>query len=269
MRGEYARRQQAEFALITETTSFSSRGYCFVCGKKSTFQTDFLYSDPHHIVDGKPIPNWRERLLCTACKLNNRVRGSIQFLEQKLKARPNDSIYVTEQLTPLYTQLNNNYSRLIGSEYLGEQIPFGVTDETSGVRNESITKLTFETDFFDYILSFDVFEHVPEYSMALAECYRCLKKDGNLLFTVPFNKFSQSNLVRARIDKKGDIEHILEPEYHGDPTNNEGCLCFYHFGWEMLDQLRDIGFKQVQAHFFWSEELGYLGGEQILFSAGK
>ncbi len=105
--------------------------------------------------------------------------------------------------------------------------------------------------------------------MALAECFRCLKKNGTLLFSVPFNRFSQSNLVRAKIDEHGSVEHILEPEYHGDPTNTEGCLCFYHFGWEILDQLRQVGFTQVRAHFFWSEKLGYLGEEQILFSARK
>lgn len=269
MRSEYASRQQAELALITDNTSFDSNGFCFVCGRKSVFQTDFLYSDPNHIVAGKPIPNWRERLVCSACKLNNRVRGSIQFLEQKLKAKLTDNIYVTEQLTPLYAHLKNNYPRLQGSEYLGEKIPFGSTDEASGIRNESITKLTFETNTFNYILSFDVFEHVPEYPVALKECFRCLKKGGALLFSVPFNKFSEGNLVRAKVDKYGSIAHILEPEYHGDPTNSAGCLCFYHFGWELLEQLRETGFRQVHAHFFWSEKLGYLGGEQILFSASK
>lgn len=269
MRSEYARRQQAELTLIADNTPFDTSGFCFVCGKRSTFQTDFLYSDPNNVVDGKPIPNWRERILCNGCKLNNRVRGSIQFLEQKLKVRLNDSIYITEQLTSLYTRLKSKYPQLIGSEYLGEKIPFGLIDDATGVRNESITKLSFETSSFDYILSFDVFEHVPEYSIALEECFRCLKKGGSLLFSVPFIRSSQRNLVRAKIDKHGDIEHVLEPEYHGDPINTEGCLCFYHFGWEILDQLRETGFTQVQAHFFWSEKLGYLGDEQILFSAQK
>ena len=165
--------------------------------------------------------------------------------------------------------MENKYSQLHGSEYLGDRVPFGEIDLATGIRSESITKLTFKSDFFDFILSFDVFEHVPEYLSALKECLRCLKQGGTLLFTVPFDKFAENNLVRARIDENGDIEHILEPEYHGDPVNSEGCLCFYYFGWEMLEQMRQIGFTTVQAHLFWSEKLGYLGGEQILFSARK
>src|SRR5690554_1000038 len=114
MRSKYAQRQQAELALITDLTSFNSHGYCYVCSRKTNFHTDFLYADPNNIVDNKPIPNWRERVVCKGCHLNNRVRGSIQFLEQKLKAKKSDSIYITEQLTPLYTQLKRKYSDLIG-----------------------------------------------------------------------------------------------------------------------------------------------------------
>ena len=250
-------------------TSFVSKGFCFVCGKNTNFHTDFLYSDPNHVVDGHQIPNWRERVLCERCKLNNRIRASIQFLEQRLRAKRSDSIYITEQYTPLYAHLKTKYASLVGSEYLGEKIPFGQIDEASGVRNESISKLTFPSSSFDYILSFDVFEHVPEYSIALEECFRCLNEGGTLLFSVPFITNSEANLVRARVDDQGGIQHIFEPEYHGDPTSADGCLCFYHFGWEMLDQLQDVGFNQVQAHFFWSKKLGYLGGDQILFSASK
>ena len=269
MLGEYKQRRSAEIALLTNDVSLVTEGYCFVCSKKVIFHTDFLYSDPNNFVGNKRIPNWRERVVCSGCKLNNRIRGSIQFLEEKLKARLNDKIYITEQSTPLYSYLQNKYTRLYGSEYLGDKVPLGKIDLTTGIRNESITKLSFKSEFFDFILSFDVFEHIPEYTLAFAECLRCLKQRGTLLFTVPFSKFDKNNLVRAKIDENGEIEHILEPEYHGDPINKEGCLCFYHFGWEMLEQVRQLGFTTVKAHLFWSKKLGYLGDEQILFSAQK
>jgi SAM-dependent methyltransferase len=269
--GKYKHRKRckAESALLTTDAAINTKGYCFICGKESTFHTDFLYSDPNDFIGDKRVPNWRERVVCSGCKLNNRIRGSIHFLEKKLKARLHDKIYITEQTTPLYSYLQNRYSQLQGSEYLGARVPLGDIDSTTGIRNESITKLTSESDFFDFILSFDVFEHVPEYRLALAECLRCLKHGGTLLFTVPFNRFSEKNLVRAKVDENGDVVHILEPEFHGDPLNSEGCLCFYHFGWEMLEQMRLMGFSRVKAHLFWSEKFGYLGGEQILFSAQK
>ena len=51
----------------------------------------------------------------------------------------------------------------------------------------------------------------------------------------------------------GTISHLLPPEYHADP------LCFYHFGWDLLDALRSLGFRDTLALIYWTGELGYLG----------
>ncbi|MEW6416597.1 MAG: hypothetical protein AB1480_00535 [Nitrospirota bacterium] len=40
-----------------------------------------------------------------------------------------------------------------------------------------------------------------------------------------------------------EIEYLLPPEYHGDPLSSEGCLAFYHFGWEMFSQLKETGLQ--------------------------
>ncbi len=113
-------------------------------------------------------------------------------------------------------------------------------------------------------------EHIPDYSSALKEAFRVLKPTGKFLFTVPFNKQSEKKIIRAKINEDGSVHHILTPEYHGDPVNSEkGCLCFYHFGWELLDELRNVGFKDAYALTTYSKEYGYLGGEQIFFVAEK
>jgi hypothetical protein len=67
----------------------------------------------------------------------------------------------------------------------------------------------------------------------------------------------------------GTIEHLVAPEYHYDPIHAEGCLAFHHFGWELLDRLREVGFTGVAAHFYWSLRFGYLGPDQVLFAARK
>jgi hypothetical protein len=38
---------------------------------------------------------------------------------------------------------------------MGERVPYGSLDER-GIRNESITRLSFDNDSLDFILSFDV-----------------------------------------------------------------------------------------------------------------
>jgi len=266
---EFARRRDREFNLLDSHNTIHTKGYCFVCKKLVNFQTDFLYSDPQHVIGGQRIPNWRERLICSVCQMNSRVRGAIHFFEGILEAVPDDEIYVTEYLTPLYLYLQSKYKKLVASEYLGDAVPFGETDPSKGARNESLARLTFADDSFNFILSFDVLEHIPDYLSAFRECLRCLKPGGTLLFSAPFDRYSASNLVRAVVDERGEIEHIMPPEYHGDPVNVAGCLCFYHFGWELIGQIHEAGFVNASAHFFWSDPLGYLGDGQILLTAKK
>ena len=44
----------------------------------------------------------------------------------------------------------------------------------------------------------------------------------------------------------GRIEHLQPPEYHGDPLGG-GVLCFHHFGWDLLEALREAGFTDAEA----------------------
>lgn len=48
-----------------------------------------------------------------------------------------------------------------------------------------INKMPFENNFFDKVVMSEVAEHLPNDLRGLKEVYRCLKKDGVLLLTVP------------------------------------------------------------------------------------
>jgi len=138
------------------------------------------------------------------------------------------------------------------------------------VRHEDVTRLTFADNGLDHLLSFDVLEHVPDYQTALTEFFRVLAPAGRLMLSAPFNLGLAQTLIRARITPNGQIEHLEEAEYHGDPVDAEaGVLCFYHFGWELLEQLRELGFEQVQLLFFWDPTQAYLGWGQSLIVARK
>lgn len=239
-------------------------GHCAACEKHVVFYSDLQYGYAN--TDGSTIVNWRERIECPMCHLNNRMRAAVHFFKS-LDPNRNSNIYLTEQTTPMYNWFIQHYPKTIGSEYLGLNLPFGSTDHR-GIRNESLTKLTLNNEQFDYILSFDVFEHIPDYLDAFIECLRCLKTGGHLIFTVPFVAHSEQNIVRAYL-REGGVEHLLPPEYHGDPLNSDGCLCFYHFAWNLLEELRQIGFNDVTAHFYYSSQFGYLGVNQLIFSAKK
>ena len=266
MSTEYDRRKRFERSLIEEGNGYSVDGYCYVCKHESSFLYDYLATYP---IDGVLTPNWRERLICPACGLNNRMRASIHLFEMLLHPDKEKSrLYITEQVTPLYNWFLKNYTHVTGSEFFGEAVPWGTNRD--GIRNESLTRLSFPDDSFHHILSFDVFEHIPDVETAFRECLRTLRAGGTLFFTAPFNKYVEKNLVRAVVNERNEIEHLLSPEIHGNPVNPaDGCLAFYRFGWEMLDQLRSIGFREVRAYFYWSKEFVYLGDEQYLFIAEK
>jgi SAM-dependent methyltransferase len=225
------------------------------------FLADFAYG-----TDG--LVNWREWLICPECRLNNRLRAAVHLLDSELGLRDDEAAYITEQVTPLYRHLATRLPKLVGSEYLGASVPQGGAN-ANGVRNEDLTCLSFPDESFDAVLSFDCLEHMPDFTGAMREMSRVLRPGGRMMWTVPFRRDLQANLIRASLGADGSVIHHLPAEYHGDPINQEGCLCFTHFGWEMFDQARASGFRDAYALAYWSDVFGYLGVEQLVFIATK
>jgi SAM-dependent methyltransferase len=258
-------RKERERELAQPIPNFRTPGFCFVCQRWTEFVTSWGHSSE---VAGHRQVNWREHLICPYCRLNNRMRAVLHLLAECITLNRGSRIYAIEQTSPLFGYLIESFPFAVGSEYLGATVPFGQKN-SEGLRNEDLTRLTFPDESFDAILNFEVLEHIPNYRAAVAECLRTLKRQGKMLFSVPFNARARQNVIRARLRADGTIEHLLPPEYHRDPRNSEGSLCFQHFGWEMFEQLKAAGFTTVSALCYYSRAFGYLGGEQIQFLAEK
>ena len=82
-----------------------------------------------------------------------------------------------------------------------------------------------------------------DYRAAVREFYRVLDAGGQLVISVPFSD-KYETLVRATVDDEGNIKHLVEPCYNGDPLSSEGVLSFYDFGMELLDEMREAGFQE-------------------------
>jgi SAM-dependent methyltransferase len=242
-------------------TAFTVPGFSYPARRMVDFVADFAHGN-----DG--LVNWREWLICPVTNLNNRLRAALHLLDSELGLRDDESTYITEQVTPFYEHLDKRQRHIVGSEYLGATLARG--DFTaSGIRNEDLTCLSFADESFDVVLSFDCLEHMPDFTGALRQMARVLRPGGRMMWTVPFRRDLERNLIRASIGPDGTLIHHHPPEYHGDPINRDGCLCFTHFGWEMFDQVRSAGFRDTYALAYWSDVFGYLGVEQLVFIATK
>jgi SAM-dependent methyltransferase len=261
---EIRRRRAMERALVVSDV-FTVPGHCWRCSRHVAFEVNHQYA---FVVDGLPTPNWREQLRCPECGLYSRTRATLHYLETCVLKTGDESIYIAEENSALFRYVSTRYQNVTGSEYFGEGGVPGQRD-SSGFRHETLTSLTFPPDAFDCVLTQDVLEHIPRFEVALHEIARVLRSGGSFLFTVPFRLDDQEHLVRAVINEAGRVRHLHEPEYHGDPRREDGCLAFYQFGWELLDDLRRIGFAEASAFPVWSSEFVYLGEYQYLFLARK
>jgi len=230
--------------------------YCGLCAQRVTMVLPW--------VGTATAPDLREGLCCPLCGLNARSRAVLGLVVAALPD-PDARIYLTEQASPVFVWLRRHYPQALGSEFMmtpsrkrdveawlhGQGVP-------EAIALEDVTALTHATASLDAIGSFDVLEHVPEYWRALSEFARVLKPGGDLWLTLPFIEDSATTLVRARIDEHGGIEHLLPPEIHGDPLS-DGVLCYYHFGWDLLDAVRSAGFVDAAWGRTWIPVQAFFG----------
>lgn len=261
--GEEWRGQQAfQQQLLANGRERQVGGYCALC----QCETRFTLEGPE---DAEP--NWRETVHCERCGLINRWRAGAHLYAMLRPLAPAGNTYITEQTGALFDWMLQRYPGLIGSEYLGPDLVPGSTHDWHGlpVRHEDITALSMADASLSALLSFDVLEHVPDYHAALREFARCLAPGGLLLLSAPFGFQSEKTLVRAKFGADGVIEHLLPPIYHGDPLSADGVLCWQEFGWDLVEHLVEIGFRQSEVVTCWAPQFGYLGGLQPFIVAWR
>ena len=236
--------EHIEIALLRQSlTSKGVQGFCNLCIAQRWFRCEG-YSENSAI-------SLRESLLCEACGCNARQRASASILFDSMDAA-RSSVYLTEQASPFYVQLKRRCKRLRGSEFTADwrqRLRLSIWLSRQGapewLRREDVTRLSFSDRSQDGLVSLDVLEHVPDYERALAEFVRVLRPGGSLVLTVPFYSDHAENVLLARVENNA-ISYLRPAEFHGDPLSG-GVLCFHHFGWALLTQMRVAGFAKAQA----------------------
>lgn len=247
---------QAEAGAVASTGREGwAEGTCGVCGARGRF---------------RGAASMREGLSCAHCRCNARQRAAAALLLASLPTRAMGArVYATEQVTPLHLALRRRVGRLVGSEFVHSWLQRMRLSQWlwrqgawEWVRREDVTALRFADASLDGVISLDVLEHVPDYRAALREFARVLKPEGVLVLTVPFHHTRAESTQIAEFDSDGRLHHTGEPEYHGDPLSG-GVLCFHHFGWSLLDAMREAGFSDAQACRPQSMEAGLPEGQWV------
>jgi SAM-dependent methyltransferase len=241
----------------------SVEGFCVPCDKLQRFKVD---AGPRY---GENV-NLREGLICER-GLSNRNRLLAAAVLDAVDDPRSVRAAVLERFGPLYVALKERLPLLEGSEYLGPNVQPGerITLHGVNVRHESLERMSYPSRSLDLVVHADVLEHVPATAEALAECHRVLGPGGTMLFTCPFFA-SRDDIHRLAIrHPDGSIEHLSEPEYHGDPMRPEGVLTFFHFGWALLDLLRSAGFRQAAIGLWYDVFCGFVSNNHPGFDYGN
>lgn len=242
-------------------------GFCGLCGSESAFAF-------RPAADGC-MPNWREELACPGCGLISRVRLGIGLLLDLVGGEAAPRVYVTEQASRAYIWIKRRFPTAAGSEFCVDRAKIRrmnayLSDLSDGefrsVSHEDVRALSMAPRSLDAVVCFEVLEHVYEYRAAIAEFARVLAPGGFLIASVPFIATERSSVLRATVDRDGAVRHLFEPEYHGDPITGQGVLCFHHFGWDLLDAVRGLGFEDAGMVDCWAPNLGFMGFSGLLIA---
>jgi len=245
--------------------SWSVPGWSILASQTVNFGVDQLSGG--YQLEGVWYPNLRERLVCPITGLNNRQRLVCSLVAQR--TQENSRLWFMEQVTPVYAWAAsfNKSCEIIGSEYCGPQHASGAIID--GIRHEDCENLSFADGSINLIVSNEVFEHVANPEKALRECARVLARGGEMIATIPFSTQSANTVVRARLDANGELNHEMEPVYHGNPMSDKGSLVFTDFGWDVLDMLKTCGFSDAVFDVYHNPKFGHYGDGLIVLWANK
>lgn len=202
--------------------------YCPLCDKRRPFVK---------------LDNNEISVRCLSCHATSITLSVIAVLRHLSPDLQNKTVYELSSRGRLHQFLGSQCKALTGSEYFADTTP---GNYKNGVQCQDVQSLTHGSESFDICTSTEVFEHVPDDAKGFREIYRVLKPNGVFVFTVPLC-INEKTVERARLLANGDIEHMLEPEYHIDPIrSHNSILAFRNYGYDIMDRLLSAGFKRAE-----------------------
>lgn len=196
-------------------------GYCFCCDR----DTKFVATNDWY----------RDHYLCASCGSIPRERALMYCVE---KFFPGWRDCVVHESSPgqrgASIKLRDQVSKYIPSQYYPGADPGSMH---KGARCEDLERLTFDDNSIDLHVTQDVMEHIFRPDRAFREIARTLRPGGMHIFTVPLVNKDKPTEVCAELDGEGNIVHLREPDYHGNPVSKEGSLVTRRWGYDICDYI--------------------------------
>ena len=198
-------------------------GYCPICVAATKFIARHLW--------------FRDHYLCEKCGSIPRQRALTLVVEEISPNWRDLSIHESSPSGPASARFARECPGYVAS-YCYPGVAPGTQHD--GFRCEDLERLTFSDAHFDLVITQEVFEHVFDYRRAFREVMRTVRPGGAHVFTTPKYKHLRKSQDRA-IRSNGEIVHLAEPEYHGNPIDSTGSLVTVHYG----DDITEIIWKET------------------------
>lgn len=221
-------------------------GICPLCGTEGRFQLE----QPDSPRESMPCPSCgginRWRMLARGLLLYLRGRGfSARTIPELAAELPRRGlvVYDTYSMYALARELKSAGASFLTSEFYPDIAPG--TELSPNHFCQDLSRLTFASESLDVVLTTDVFEHVRLHREAFRECFRVLRPEGALIFTVPHDMQQPRNQVYVEIVDPNDPtkdRDLLPRTFHGDPLGTGGALVYRIYGRELLSELEQAGF---------------------------
>jgi SAM-dependent methyltransferase len=208
--------------MSAEEVVFSNSGMCSTCDQETVFTARNAWFRDHYV--------------CEKCGSIPRERALMKVIESYY---PHWRDLKIHESSPCGRGASLKL-RAGAQGYLATQFFPGLTlgvNHQSGWRNENLENQTFPDGSFDLVVTQDVFEHIFDPAKAFAEIARTLKPGGAHIFTVPIVNKQNPSKLRAFMREDGEIEHVEEPQYHGNPVDPKGSLVTMDWGYDISEYI--------------------------------
>jgi len=199
-------------AITVSDFYYEHYGFCPICQAPAKFVARHTW--------------FRDSFICQSCGSIPRQRALIQLVDELLPGWSGFDLFEASPGGPATERLKAGCAGYVGS-YCYPGVPLGTVHQ--GFRCEDLERLTFADAAFDLVVTQEVFEHVFDYRRGFREVMRVLRPGGTHVFTTPKYKHLRRSVDRA-IRRDGEIVHLSEPEYHGNPIDAGGSLVTVHYG---------------------------------------